>query len=75
MVRPDASLGHALPASIAQLVEQVTLNHKVPGSSPGGGIVGPCRWIRTRAFEAWRLSSILSGGVESEACGEGLADS
>ena len=24
-------------SSIAQLVEQVTVNHPVPGSSPGGG--------------------------------------
>ena len=25
-------------SSIAQLVEQVTVNHPVPGSSPGGGV-------------------------------------
>ena len=28
-----------LPALVAQLVEQVTLNHHVQGSSPCGGIV------------------------------------
>tara|TARA_R100000084_G_scaffold64301_2_gene27959 strand:+ start:109 stop:396 length:288 start_codon:yes stop_codon:yes gene_type:complete len=26
-------------SSIAQLVEQVTVNHPVPGSSPGGGVL------------------------------------
>ena len=29
-------------ASLAQLVEQLTLNQRVTGSSPAGGILSPC---------------------------------
>ncbi len=31
-------------SSIAQLVEQVTVNHPVPGSSPGGGPGSLTQW-------------------------------
>ena len=38
-------------SSIAQLVEQVTVNHPVPGSSPGGGVNGLATSVLTSPRE------------------------
>lgn len=32
-------------SAIAQSVEQVTVNHWVPGSSPGRGAISRIRWL------------------------------
>ena len=37
MVETDLESAPSISSSIAQLVEQMTVNHWVPGSSPGRG--------------------------------------
>ena len=46
-------MGTSVPthSSIAQLVEQVTVNHPVPGSSPGGGVNGLATSVLTSPRE------------------------
>ena len=48
--KPETSVLES--SSIAQLVEQVTVNHPVPGSSPGGGV--------------WEISSAVEHLVYTE---------
>ena len=48
--RFESAILHSLFAnseysSIAQSVERVTVNHYVPGSSPGGGVIDNMNWI------------------------------
>ena len=50
-------------SSIAQLVEQVTVNHPVPGSSPGGGAAPVAQLVEHGFCKAVVASSSLVGGL------------
>ena len=58
--------GHSnsiIHSSIAQLVEQVTVNHPVPGSSPGGGVCHHSTVVVQGFCKAKVGSSNLSDGI------------
>src|ERR1700675_2927293 len=46
---------------IAQLVEQMTLNHRVPGSSPGAPTIQSPQTVRFQHDPRWGVSAGISG--------------
>ena len=62
----QSSVRFCLPAysPVAQLVEQVTVNHPVPGSSPGGGVCHHSTVVVQGFCKAKVGSSNLSDGID-----------